>query len=334
MSDRTAVATIAFGMFRIAGVLDRLGVYDVADRMDRAAQKQMVLPLVMDPKARYTDRARDLIPHDQVPEWVDDDQGLYHVTTNYPSVLDRGLMSRQQLGNAGIQGQGLGGEIPYESPGMVATTYSPGRAQDIESQLQELAGWLRGSVPTKNLIQRIYDAGSDDFDDWEEGGSWEKFSRGLANIASQYGVKARSLRGRLAEGDETAVAELGDMIDAAGLDPQDRYTMIQDMEKWLYEVRDEEYEGVDDKPPDPTAGLAAPFESIKDMDPDAIRTIQLRARRGAPIEHWPQEEQVNLYPWDLQLDTPDLLPHEQRAIQETMMPPRRPEGEMSGRGIV
>lgn len=332
MSDRTAVATIASDMLRLAGVMDGRGVHDLADWMDRVAQRQLMLPLVVDPEAEYTDRALDVVPWDQVPYEIDDDQGLYHVTTNYPSVLERGLMSRQQLGNAGIHGQGLGGEIPYESPGMVATTYSPSRAQDIESQLQELAGWLRGTVPTKVLIQRIYDAGSDDFDDWEEGGSWEKFARGLANIASQYGVKARALRGRLAEGDEAAVAELGDLIDAAGLDPQDRYTMIQDMEKWLYEVRDEDYEGVDDKPPDPTAGLAAPFEAVKDLDPEAIRTIQLRARRDAPIEHWPQEEQVNLYPWDLQLDTPDLLPHEQRAIQETMMPPRRPEADRPGRG--
>lgn len=319
---KPTVATIASGMVRMASEMDRRGLHDLADAMDRVAQRQMMLPLVIDPTASYTGRATEVIPPDEMPEGVEDDQGIYHVTTNYPSVLERGLMSRDQLQSVGIQGQGLGGSIPYESGGMVATTYSPTRASEIEADLQELAGWIKGEVPSSRMLQRLYDAAGEALMSWDEGGSWDVFAAGMASTAASYGIPVKGLARRLKEGDESAIAELGERIDSAGLDPEDRYSMLQSMESSLYGHLEDEYFGADERPPDPTSGLAAPFEAVREMDPRNVRTIPLRVREGADVEHWPQEEQLNVHPWDLELDVPELLPHERRTIQETMRPPR------------
>ena len=108
--------------------------------MDRLAQRQYLLPLEMRPDIpdhQYTNQLDQIIDEDMVPEWLDpEDRGLYHVTTNYPAVIQNGLQSRRQLQRSKTPTLGLGGNMPNENLEMVATTYSDNRAHMIEQDLK------------------------------------------------------------------------------------------------------------------------------------------------------------------------------------------------------
>lgn len=316
------VATVAIGMVRMAAAMDARGVHDLADRMDRMAQRQMMLPLEMD-GGEYTDIASDVIPRDEFGEREDvDDLGLYHVTPYYPSVLQHGLQSKLQLSNRGIHTRGLGGETtagPYsmEDPGMVATTYSRDRAEMLEADLQQLGGWLRGEVSTASMISPILDAADSEMS--YDGPELEDFYRDVLGVLDSNGVDVSDIS--IDEDSEWPTAEeLGRRIDAAPIDMEARYEIVRDLGGQLGTHIQDYYRDTDNEPPLPISGLAAPYDAIKGIRPEDVRTIPLRVRRDAPIQHIPGEEQVNFFPWDLSLDAPELMPHERQIIQRTMVP--------------
>ena len=301
-------------LFAVSASIDRRGEHAIADEMDRMA-RQLLLPIEMFPGAEYSGNAKDFIPPDEVPEGIDDDVTLYHVTSDHPGVTEGGLLSREQLQSIGGGGQGLGGRVPHlERPGMVATTYSSDRAAEIHDSMVTMARWLRGMIGSKAVIGPLMDAANEHLEL-----NFMRFINGVRGLARDHGVNLKGIR--LSES-MTPEKDLGERMDAADLSPEDKYEMVQSMESLLYDLIADDYYGVDDRPPDPTPGFAAPFESIRDLDPDRIRTLRLRARRGADIDHIPQEEQLNFRSWDLLPEIEGKTPEEMALWQQTTYDPR------------
>ena len=304
---------IARRLFTISASIDRMGASDLADEMDRVA-RQMLLPMEMFPEAEYSDAALDFIPRDEVPEGVED-RGLYHVTSDYPGVTERGLLSREQLQMIGGKGQGLGGKVTFlERPGMVATTYSKDRAISIHDNMMTMARWLRGKGGSSGVIGPIIDAAGDHLLDE----NYDRFIRGVRGIVRGYGVDLKGIK--LLESMDPA-KDLGERIDGIELEPRERYEMAQEIENLLYQMIEDEYYGVDDPPVNPTSGFAAPFEAVQHLDPDKIRMLRLRARKGADVDHIPQEGQLNFRSWDLLPEGGELTPEEMALWQQTTYDP-------------
>ena len=301
-------------------------------RFVRLAQRQYLLPLEMRPGVSdedYSNETRDLIPADEIPpEMYGDDRGLYHVTTDLPAVLQHGLQSRRQLQRRKLNQQGLGGEIGGENQEMVATTYSENRADMIERDLRQNAGWIRGTVPSERALpawlgrleEALGDRGWDDTEDDDPMGpqaNWQDAIDNLIWIANENGIRVHDLRESLMDFRPGSAEELGRRLDDGNLPPRARFQMMKDLEGDIIKTTQDEDE------PMSSSGLAADYDVFSRIDPERIGTVPLQARRDAPRQHYPQEEQVNYYPSDLRILHPELLPHEGRALQETMLDPRR-----------
>jgi len=142
-------------LLKIANQLDDKKAYKLADKLERLAARQYMLPLEYgDPQ--YSENALDFIPKDEIDP-QNDEYGLYHVTTDLPSLLEGGLLSRNQLEKKFPGGrQGMGGRIPGQSDSQVSTTYSYERARNIYDTLQTLASVLTGETSLADALKNEY----------------------------------------------------------------------------------------------------------------------------------------------------------------------------------
>lgn len=310
-------------LLKIANQLDDKKAYKLADKLERLAARQYMLPLEYgDPQ--YSGDALNFIPEDEIDP-QGDEYGIYHVTTDLPSLLEGGLLSRNQLEKKFPGGrQGMGGRITGQSDSQVSTTYSYERARNIYETLQTLASILTGKMSLADALKNQYFIAEEalQIDDMAIN-NFIKHMIGEIDAELPEGVDIRPIQKKLLNDDMSAFEDLEAVMTRNNVNtPEIVYNLLRELETTIANIHSDIYEYSDEPQPLPIAGLAAPYEAIKNLTPEKVALLELKAREGAPSSHWPQEEELNFFPWDLYIDHPELLPHERGLIQQITKPAR------------
>jgi hypothetical protein len=312
-------------LLKIANQLDDKKEYQLADKLERLAARQYMLPLEYgDP--RYSGNALNFIPEDEI-DTEDDDYGIYHVTTDLPSLLEGGLLSRNQLEKKFPSGrQGMGGRIPGQSDSQVSTTYSYERARNIYDTLQTVASILTGKMSLADALKNEFFTAEEVLEEnFDEPYLRQFINMMMDKIELQLPghVNLKPIKTKLFKDDMSAFEDLENIMVQHNINtPEIVYNLLIELETTIANIHSDIYKYSDEPQPLPIAGLAAPYEAIKDLTPENIALLELKARKDSPVAHYPQEEELNFYPWDLYIDHPELLPHERGLIQQITKPAR------------
>jgi hypothetical protein len=214
---------------------------------------------------------------DREEEWF---EGFYHVTTNLPAVLSWGaLKSRNQLDDAA----GLGGGYKNVAADMVSITHNLGKAHQIYDGIVYAAEVAHGMVPPSRILVDVMD--------------WMGFPDDLLTDSPVYGLLRRYLTKKQIR--DLDWADMGKLLDANSelQSPEDRYRFMIDVEDAIMNF---ESEGEQEYPTS-RIGFTAPFESFSKVTPANVGIIQLRLRKGARVEHVPEEQELRVEPDDIQI---------------------------------
>ena len=211
-------------------------------------------------------------------EWFD---GFYHVTTNLPAVASWGaLKSREQLGEGAM---GLGGGFKNEAQDKVSLTHNLGKANQIYDGLTYAAEVAHGMIPPSSIYRDVID--------------WMGFPDDFLTESPVYRVLRKHLTKKQIR--ELDWDDMGKILDASPnlRTPEERYGFMIEVEDAIMNF---EQEGEQDYPTN-RVGFTAPFETFSKINPSNIGIVQLRLRKGAPVEHVPQEQELRVAPDDIQI---------------------------------
>jgi len=233
--------------------------------------------------AAHSGRAADFVEPSYLPQGEAEDQGLYHVTTALDRVISQGLKSRRQLRAEGSPTTiGLGGGFGDVASDKVSATYDAGHAALIEDRMKLAVRAARGELsPSDAIGELINQAGLDD--DTPEMianalpvelpkkayEDWDAFNKA---VDDRYGVSSA-------------------------------YDAVQDLDDALPGLFSDDVESP------VRVGFTATRLQMAKIDPNQIGTVRVEGRRGATVDHQPQEAELRFHPNDIRVAQDEISSH-------------------------
>jgi hypothetical protein len=216
------------------------------------------------------------------PEWSEEwVTGFYHVTTNLPAVMRSGeLKSRSQLGPEAGLGLGGGGDISRAAPDKISLTHNRYKAEEISDGLKLMGKIASGQSSAGEVFWHVC-GDTPYFEDYEHEETFGVLAQYIPNIRTP---------------EDGGHEDIAKALDATGMGPEEQYTLLQELDDAIARDEPENSEDVTAR-----VGYTAPWESIKDIDPDKVGIISLQVRKGASYEHVAEEMEMRLDPDDVRI---------------------------------
>jgi hypothetical protein len=220
----------------------------------------------------------------------DEDEGLYHVTTNLPAVLEAGrLKSRLQLRGQGRKQAGLGGGVKDQAAGMVSVGIGLSGALDVLKAVQTMAKAVHGKISSQEALRQFNAASKRALDmiDTEVEDTLSNYDEGDERYDDAVAV-------------EEAMSQAQNDVLRAQPGP-DLYAALQRYEQAIEEARStlliSDYEGFAEC--SSSIGFTEPAHKFAHVRPENVGLIRLAARKGAKTDLIEDECELRFKPSDL-----------------------------------
>jgi hypothetical protein len=227
-----------------------------------------------------------------------EDDGIWHVTTNLPAVLEDGLWARRQTGAVG-----LGGGLINEAPDKVSATLRYSAALRLYRGIRLALEAARGQVRTADLVAEFLRQNDDALD---QVSAWEDYLLEAGEMG-EHGTLGHELSEILEEGGRSLLGQLdltdpyfARTLDGRFYNGRTRYEILQKLERAVAERLHSLRANFSEDPQiDDPIGFTAPWHQFVKIDPQNIAILQLSADRKAKTDLVPSECEIRFWPEDL-----------------------------------